>query len=333
MKASLTPRRATVGRWSAVASRAAREAWPLPTPRPSASASIVFTRPARRAGTAVKSATAARMSPSAATRGSGASALGVGVARTFDIGSSSSGAIAAPATSPSSAATRPIARYSPTSSATIPRGVKPTALSSPISRRCASTRPPITVATVKPTANSASSVLIPITSAFVRVWSVIVSRTSCQSVSASRVPGSARRAAAANAAVASGSRRWTATRRPGACTSVAQTRPGPQRGYVACWVVTARPATVPSSNRSPTRRPTSRAKLRSTSTSSAVAGSRPSVTRGRSIAALAAGSASSPTSVTRPPSVALVFSRALASEAVTPGRAVSAATSASLSSP
>ena len=35
---------------------------------------------------AVKSATAARMSPSAASRGSGASALGVGVASTFDIG-------------------------------------------------------------------------------------------------------------------------------------------------------------------------------------------------------------------------------------------------------
>ena len=86
VKASLTPRRATVGRCSAAASRAAREAWPAPPARPSASASTVFTRPARRAGTAVKSATAARMSPSAASSGSGASALGVGVASTFDIG-------------------------------------------------------------------------------------------------------------------------------------------------------------------------------------------------------------------------------------------------------
>ena len=50
VNASLTPRRATVGRCSAAATRAAREAWPLPAPRPSASASIVFTRPARRAG-------------------------------------------------------------------------------------------------------------------------------------------------------------------------------------------------------------------------------------------------------------------------------------------
>ena len=62
------------------------------------------------------------------------------------------------------------------------RGVKPTALSRPISRRWASTRPLITVATVKPTTSSASSVLTLITSEFVRVWSVIVSRTSCQSL-------------------------------------------------------------------------------------------------------------------------------------------------------
>ena len=56
----------------------------------------------------------------------------------------------------------------------MPRGVKPTAFSRPISRRWASTRPLITVATVKPTTSSANSVLTLITSEFVRVWSVIV---------------------------------------------------------------------------------------------------------------------------------------------------------------
>ena len=60
--------------------------------------------------------------------------------------------------------------------------MSPIAFSSPISRRWASTRPLITVATVKPTAISASSVLTPMMIVLVRAWSVIVSRTSCQSV-------------------------------------------------------------------------------------------------------------------------------------------------------
>ena len=111
----------------------------------------------------------------------GWNALGVGVASRFDIGLSRSGAIAVPATSPSRPAATASAAYSATSRATTPRGVSPIAFSSPISRRWASTRPLITVATVKPTAISASSVLTPMMIVLVRAWSVIVSRTSCQS--------------------------------------------------------------------------------------------------------------------------------------------------------
>ena len=76
------------------------------------------------------------------------------------------------------------AAYSATSRATTPRGVIPIAFSRPISRRCASTRPLITVATVEPTAINANSVLTPMMIVLVRAWSVIVSRTSCQSVNA-----------------------------------------------------------------------------------------------------------------------------------------------------
>ena len=120
----------------------------------------MFTRPARSAGIAVKTATASRISANEASRGRGANADGVGVASTFAIGFSSNGAIAAPAIRPSTPAAAAIARYSPTSSARTPRGENPTAFIRPISRRWASTRPLITVATVKPTANSANNVLI-----------------------------------------------------------------------------------------------------------------------------------------------------------------------------
>ena len=182
VKASLTPSRAVAGRRSAAATRAARLAPPESEVRPSASASTEFSRPARSAGMAAKSATAATISASAPTSVAGWKALGVGVASRVDIGSSSSGAISVPATRPSSPAASASATYSVTSSATTPPGVTPIAFSSPISRRWASTRPLITVATVKPTAISASSVLTPMMIVLVRAWSVIVSRTSCQSV-------------------------------------------------------------------------------------------------------------------------------------------------------
>ena len=136
-----------------------------------------------------------------------------------------------------------------TSRATTPRGVIPIAFSRPISRRCASTRPLITVATVKPTAISASSVLTPMMIVLVRAWSVIVSRTSCQSVK----PDAAR---AARSSGVRCRRPWPRGRRAGrrrasrcACRRAARPRPpaprrgpGPSAGTSACSVVTARPA-------------------------------------------------------------------------------------------
>ena len=56
----------------------------------------MFRRPARSAGSAAKSATAATIRASASSSVAGWKALGVGVASRFDIGSSSSGAISVP---------------------------------------------------------------------------------------------------------------------------------------------------------------------------------------------------------------------------------------------
>ncbi len=244
------------GSLSAAATLAAREAPPESEARPSARASTVFRRPARVAGIAANSATAATISASAASSVSGWKALGVAVARRLDIGSRSSGAIAVPATRPSRPAAAASATYSATSSPTTPAGVIPIAFRRPISRRCASTRPLITVATVKPTAISASSVLTPMMIVFVRAWSVIVSRTSCQSLK--RRPGCFWRAARLKASVASGSLRRTAARVVAPVTVVVQTRPGRQRGKLACCVVTAKPVMRRPASVSPTRRRDSR---------------------------------------------------------------------------
>jgi hypothetical protein len=79
-------------------------------------------------------------------------------------------------------------RFSITNSAVTPPGVKPAALSRPMSRREARIRPPIALATMKPTASSAARLVAPRTTDDVEVRS-ITSWRSCRQSQASSWSG------------------------------------------------------------------------------------------------------------------------------------------------
>ena len=179
-KASLTPRTTAGGRCSAAAARAARDGLVLTVVRPSAIASSTPRRPARHAGRAVKRQTTATTSRTPAMTVTSRSPLGVAVPSRFAVGSSSSGLSAMPTAVPTMLAAPATMRFSTTKSAVTPPGVKPAALSRPMSRREARIRPPMALAMMKPTASRAARLALPRMTEVVDVRSVTSWRSSVQ---------------------------------------------------------------------------------------------------------------------------------------------------------
>ena len=184
--ASFTPSTTAGGRRSAVAARAAREGFVLTVVRPRAIASSTPRRPARQAGTAVKTATTAATPSTPAATVTRRSPLGVDVPSSVAVGSSRSGLNAIPSAVPTTPVASARIRFSTTNSAVTPPGVNPAAFSSPMSRREARIRPPMALATMKPTASSAARLVAPRTTDDVEVRSITSWRSWRQSQASSR---------------------------------------------------------------------------------------------------------------------------------------------------